>query len=105
MITVTTSAAAQILHSAKESGINDAILRIAIKQLEDGSLHYAMGFDDAISSSDLRFENAGVKLVISEASKPLALNMTLDYVELDNGEKNFIFLNPNDTNFSPPVEE
>jgi iron-sulfur cluster assembly protein len=105
MITVTVSAAEQIRHSAKESGINDAILRIAIKRMDDGSFHYAMGFDDAISSSDLRFENAGIQLVISDASKTLAENMTLDYVELDNGEKNFIFLNPNDKNYVPNTQD
>jgi len=103
MITVTASAAEQIRHSAKESGINDAILRIAIKCMDDGTFHYAMGFDDAISSTDLRFENAGIQLVIADASKALAENMTLDYVELDDGEKNFIFLNPNDKNYSPPT--
>ncbi|MBT3205436.1 MAG: iron-sulfur cluster assembly accessory protein [Gammaproteobacteria bacterium] len=105
MITVTPEAAAQIKFSAKESGINDAVLRIAIKQIEDGSLHYAMGFDDAISDNDLRFENEGVKLVIAESSQIYAQNMTLDFAELDNGEKNFIFLNPNDKNYSPSVSE
>lgn len=105
MITVTPEAAAQIKLSAKESGINDAVLRIAIKQIEDGSLHYALGFDDAISDNDLRFENEGVKLVIAESSKIFAQNMTLDFAELDNGEKNFIFLNPNDKNYSPSVSE
>ena len=60
MITVTPSAAEQIQHSAKQSGIFDAVLRIAIKKVDDGSLHYALGFDDAISKSDLRIETAGV---------------------------------------------
>ncbi|MCK4708372.1 MAG: iron-sulfur cluster assembly accessory protein [Gammaproteobacteria bacterium] len=103
MITVTPDAAIQIQQSAKESGITDAILRIAIKQLEDGSLHYAMGFDDAISETDLRFENEGINLVIAEVSQSLAKDMTLDYVVLDNGEKNFIFINPNDKNYSPAI--
>ena len=103
MITVTPDAAKQIQHSAKESGITDAILRIAIKQLEDGSLHYAMGFDDAISEADFRFENEGIQLVIATTSQDLAREMTLDYVKLDNGEKNFIFINPNDKNYSPSI--
>lgn len=105
MITVTPSAASQILFSARESGIQDAVLRVAVKQLEDGSLHYAMGFDDAIAETDHRFEAEGVQLVVSDSSRPLAENMTIDYVELDNGEMNFIFLNPNDKNYSPPGEE
>ena len=104
MITVTPDAAAQIRLSAEQSGINDATLRIAIKQLQDKSLHYAMGFDDAISETDLRFETEGVKLVVAESSQELAKGMTIDYVELDDGEKNFIFLNPNDLNYSPPSE-
>ena len=101
MITVTPSAAEQIQISAEQSGINDATLRIAIKKVEDGSLHYAMGFDDAISENDLQMETAGVKLVIAPSSSELAKGMTLDYVELDNGEKNFIFINPNDKNYTP----
>ncbi len=96
MITVTPSAAEQIQLSAEQSGITDATLRIAIKRIEDGSLHYAMGFDDAISEQDHHLETAGIKLVIAPASKDLAEGMTLDYVELDNGEKNFIFINPNE---------
>jgi len=105
MINVTPDAASQIRFSAAEAGIQDAVLRIAVKKLDDGSLHYAIGFDDAISETDLRFESEGVQLVVSPASKPLAENMTIDYVELDSGEHNFIFLNPNDANYSPPAEE
>ncbi len=101
MITVTPNAAQQILYSAKETGIDGAILRIAIKKMADDSLHYAMGFDDAIADNDLRLESAGVQLVIAEKSQPLADGMTIDYVELDDGERNFIFINPNDKNYVP----
>ncbi len=105
MITVTPEAAEQIKFSAKETGINEAVLRIAIKKIEDGSLHYAMGFDDAISDNDLRFENEGIQLVIARSSQDHAKGMTLHYAVLDNGEKNFIFMNPNDKNYSPSVSE
>lgn len=105
MINVTPNAASQIQFSANESGIQDAVLRIAIKQQQDGTLHYAIGFDDAISDDDLRFEAEGVQMVIAESSQKFAKDMTIDYVQLDNGEMNFIFLNPNDKNYSPPTEE
>ena len=105
MIKVTQTAATQIQYSAEQSGITDAVLRIAVKPMQDGSLHYAMGFDDAIAESDLRFEVEGVKMVIAETSKKYAEDMTIDYVKLDNGEENFIFLNPNDGNYTPPVAE
>ncbi len=104
MITVTPNAAQQIIFSAEESGISEAVLRVAIKKLADDSLHYAIGFDDAISDTDLRFESEGIQMVVAESSQPLADGMTIDYVELENGEMNFIFLNPNDKNYSPPTE-
>ncbi len=104
MITVTPDAASQIRFSAAESGIKDAVLRVAIKKMQDGTLHYAIGFDDAISDNDLRFESEGVQLVVAENSQPLAKDMTIDYVELDSGERNFIFINPNDQSYTPPGE-
>lgn len=105
MITVTPSAASQIQYSAEQSGIQHAVLRIAIKKQQDGSLHYAIGFDDAISETDTRFETEGVQLVIAQNSKQYAQDMTIDYVKLDDGEMNFIFLNPNDSNYSPPSDD
>ncbi len=104
MIKVTPDAVTQIRLSAKQSGIAAPILRIAAKEQPDGSLHYAMGFDDAISDKDHRFQIEGIEMVVSEMSEPLVRDMTIDFVELDNGEKNFIFLNPQDKNYSPPAE-
>ncbi len=105
MISISVKAASQIRNSAQESGITDPILRIAVKKLENGHLHYAMGFDDKISEIDSRFESEGIQLVIAEISKPLAEGMTIDYVTLDSGEDQFIFINPQDRNYSPPADE
>jgi len=100
MIKITENAARQIAHSAEQSGINDAVMRIAVRKDEDGSFHYAMGFDDAISKDDVRVEVSKIQLVISPSCIQLTQNMTIDYVELDGGEVNFIFLNPDDKNQS-----
>ena len=40
--------------------------------------------------------------MISETSRPLLEGTTIDYVELEPGEFQFIFMNPNDANYSPP---
>ncbi len=104
MMTITATASKQILHSAKESGINNAILRVAIKRNADDSLHYAVGFDDAISKTDIKFESEGIQLVTDNASMALGNGMTIDFVKLDNGETNFIFINPNDKNYTPPTD-
>lgn len=101
MIEITKSAAEQILHSAKESGISQTHLRVAVKKNDDNSLHYAIGFDDAITEDDVKVNSNGIDLVISPKSTELASGMTIDYVELDNNEMNFIFINPNDPNYQP----
>ncbi len=98
MITISKNAASQIEYSARESGINNAVMRIAIRRLADGSFHYALGFDDAFSHQDIRFRSEGVDLVVSPDSLDLGREMTIDFVELDSGEKNFIFINPVDPN-------
>ncbi len=75
-------------------------MRIAIKVLENGCFHYALGFDESISEHDVKIKSEGVDLVISPESLNHARELTIDYVELDSGEKNFIFINPADPNYS-----
>ncbi len=102
MISVSTSALEQIKRSAASSGMESMPLRIAIKEQEDGSFHYAMGFDDQRLPGDNFLNFDGVDLVVSAASKNLAEGMTIDYVELSPGQFEFIFLNPNDPTYVPP---
>lgn len=77
-------------------------LRVAIKKQEDGSFHYAMGFDEQRLPGDSFLNFDGVDLVVSEISKELAAGMTIDFVELEPGKPEFIFLNPNDPTYVPP---
>ena len=77
-------------------------MRIAAKRNPDGSIHYAMGFDDQQIEGDLHITSGGINVTISEVSKPLLEGTTLDYVELEPGEYQFIFMNPNDSNYTPP---
>lgn len=100
MITISKNAAEQIKFSATQSGISNAVMRIAIRKMKDGSLHYALGFDDAITELDIQLESQGIKLVVSPESLNYGQDLTVDFVELDNGEKNFIFINPADPNCS-----
>ncbi len=70
-------------------------LRIAARRDADGSLHYAMGFDEA-RDDDLVVPSEGIALVVSPAQRELLDGMTLDYVEFEPGDFRFIFINPND---------
>jgi iron-sulfur cluster assembly protein len=103
MITLTPSAAKQIRDSAKQQQTEGMALRLAATRQPDGSLHYAMGFDDVGGEDDTRFASEGIDVVVSTSSLPLLEDTVVDYVELEPGERRFIFLNPNDPNYSPPT--
>ena len=102
MISLSTAAIEQIRHSAEVSGQQSVPLRIAAKQLEDGSFHYAMGFDEQRLPGDNFYNFDGVDLVVAQASKALTDGMTIDFVELEAGKMEFIFLNPNDPEYVAP---
>ncbi len=104
MIHITETAAEQIIQSGSQSGIAQSTLRIAVKKNDDGSFHYAMGFDDAIADDDHNFECNGVNLIVSPKSVELATGMTIDFVELEKEQFNFIFMNPNDPAYIPTKE-
>ena len=102
MISLTTSALEQFKLSIEQSDAGSAPIRIAIKEQDDGSFHYAMGFDEQRLPGDSFLNFDGVDLVVSASSKDLAEGMTIDYVELEPGKHEFIFLNPNDPTYVPP---
>jgi iron-sulfur cluster assembly accessory protein len=103
MITLTPAAIEQIRASAEQADLQGLAMRIAAKRNPDGSLHYAMGFDDNLLEGDAHIDADGIEVIISEASQPLVKGMTVDYVEIEPDTFQFIFLNPNDANYSPPA--
>ncbi len=102
MIKLTEKALEQIKFSAAQDGMSSIPLRIAIKRLDDGSFHYAMGFDDQRLPGDSFVNFDDVSMVVSATSKSLVEGLTIDFVELEPGKQEFIFLNPNDPDFVPP---
>ena len=103
MITLTPAAATQIRASAEQGDMQGLAMRIAAKRNPDGSLHYAMGFDDTRLEGDMHIDAEGIEIVVSEHSQDLLEGMTVDYVEIEPDTFQFIFLNPNDANYSPPA--
>ena len=106
-IEITPAAAEIIKKSALESNLENTPLRIAATRNADNSLHYGLGFDDVSddSTTDHHFESNGIEIVVAESSLELLKGTTIDYVELEPKQFNFIFLNPNDPNYSPPSEK
>ena len=105
MITITPAAAEQIRASARQGKMEGMAMRIAARRQSDGSIHYGMGFDDNEQEGDILVHSEGVDIVIAMASQPLVDGMSVDYVEIEPGTFQFIFLNPNDANYIPPKKE
>ena len=102
-IALTEPAAAQIKEQLpdQQAGV---MLRVAVRKVDDGSFDYAMGFDEMEREGDQRFTVHKIPLVVGVESLALVRGMTVDYVELEPGRHEFIFLNPNDPAFVPPKE-
>lgn len=98
---ITETAAKQILLQANESDSRNLGLRIAAKRMADGGIDYAMGFDKP-HEADASYSKHGVTLLISPTSQDMLDKATLDYVEMDDGEREFVFHNPLDPNYVAP---
>ena len=103
MITITPAAAEQIRISAEKGDMQGLSMRIAAKRNPDGSIHYGMGFDDNKIDGDMHINAGGIDVVIGESSHLLMEGATIDYVEIEAGTWQFIFMNPNDANYTPPA--
>ncbi len=101
MFKVTPQAARQVKVAAEQGGTTGMALRLAAQQRPDGSIDYRMGFDEA-TEDDIRFSSEGVQIVIAPEYVPLLDSATLDFVELQAGDPQFIFLNPKDPTYVPP---
>jgi len=104
MITLTPTAAKQVKHSAKESNLDGLPLRLACTRMEDGSFHYGMGFDD-VKEGDITHTSEGIDVIVSVTANEFMNGTTVDFVELEEGKEEFIFMNPNDPSYVPPAKK
>lgn len=103
MITVSPAAAEQIRKSAEETDSEGMCLRVAARVTPDEALDYGMGFDEP-RDDDLRNTSEGIDIVVAPSSADLLHGTHIDYVQLETGEYNFIFQNPNDP-AQKPIKE
>jgi iron-sulfur cluster assembly protein len=97
MFTVTPAAALQILRAAEQQneGQHQPKLRVAAKFGSQGDILYGMGFDDE-REEDVVLDCEGVAVLIAPPSLALLVGATLDFIEVNAGEYQFIFVNPNE---------
>ena len=91
MFNLTSAAAQQIHQAALASDAQSMALRVAARLDPDGGVQYAMGFDDP-DDTDLKLDVDGIAVVIAVNHQELLNETTLDFVELQPGEFNFIFV-------------
>lgn len=105
MFQVTERAATQILKAAEQGNMKNLALRLAPWRNADGSIEYnKMGFDE-IKEGDVHIHCEGIDIVFEPVYKELLEGATMDFVEIEEGQFSFIFLNPNDPNYEPPKED
>lgn len=100
-IKLTEAAVEQIRRSAGETAGGRMSLRVAAQRRDDGSIEYAMGFDEE-ADVDTTSEYDDLTILVAPTSIDLLSGAILDFVELEDGEHRFIFLNPNDPDYVPP---
>jgi len=103
MFRLTEAAAAQVRRAAEQSGTEGMALRLAAKQQANGSIDYLMGFDE-VKEDDIRFQSEGVEVVMVPEYISLLDDTLMDFVELEEGGCQFIFLNPKDPEYIPPKD-
>jgi Fe-S cluster assembly iron-binding protein IscA len=89
---LTAAAAREIQAAAGRSGAAGMALRVAAKPAPDG-IAYGMGFDEPAPEDEVAVFD-GVTVLIAGPSRPWLADTVLDYVELDGGGRDFIFVQP-----------
>ncbi len=89
---LTPSAAQEILAAAARSDAVGMALRVAARALPEG-IDYGMGFDEATDDDDVSVYH-GLTVLVGAQSRPLLAGTVLDYVEIDAGRHDFIFIGP-----------
>lgn len=91
MLSLTPAAAQEILAAAQRSNAAGMALRVAARQVADGSIEYGMGFDDE-REDDLPVEFGALKVLVGSPSRPLLDGTVLDFVEIEPGRHDFVFI-------------
>jgi iron-sulfur cluster assembly protein len=91
MFSITDAAVNEILAAAQRSDAAGMALRVAARALDDGSIEYGMGFDDE-RERDETAEYNGLTVLLGAQSRPILTGTVLDYVEIEPGRFDFVFI-------------
>ena len=94
MITLTDSAATKVKDLIAAEGDPELALRVAVRPGGCSGFSYEMFFDTDVAADDRLTDEAGVRVVVDEASAELLQGATLDYKDGLQGA-GFAIENPN----------
>ncbi len=103
IISFSPAAIAQIKTNIQDDKHSAIALRIAATMTADETINYGIGFDET-KEDDVQFTYDGVNFLVSPDCLELLNGAHIDYVEIENDQHHFIFLNPNDPNYKSPKE-
>jgi Fe-S cluster assembly iron-binding protein IscA len=87
---ITAPAVQEILAAAARSDAVGLALRVAAKGKPDG-IDYGMGFDEPAQDDEVR-DFSGLTVVVGAPSRRWLEGTVLDYVEIEPGRRDFIFV-------------
>lgn len=87
---MTAAAAREILAAAGRSGAVGVPLRVAARPGHDG-MAYGLGFDDPAADDEIAVFG-GLTVLIGPDSREWLADTVLDFVELDTGGQDFVFV-------------
>ena len=90
MFTLTPDAATELLATAARSQAAGMALRVAARQIADGTLEYGLGFDEQ-REDDAVVEVGGLSVLVGAPSQPLLDDTVLDFVEVAPSHFDFVF--------------
>jgi iron-sulfur cluster assembly protein len=96
MFNITPAAASELLAAAERSNAAGMALRIAAHALADVTIEYGMGFDDERENDESAQYN-GLTVLLGARSRPFLAATVLDYVEVEPGRFDFIFMSADET--------
>jgi iron-sulfur cluster assembly protein len=91
MFNLTPAATQELLAAAARSDAEGLALRIAARQIADGSIEFGMGFDEE-RADDVAAQFDALTVLIGSPSKPLLDDTVLDFVEIEPGRFGFVFM-------------
>lgn len=103
MFHVTAAAASELIAAAARSDAQGMALRVAARALADGSIEYGMGFDDE-RENDESAEFSGLTVLLGAKSRPYLAGTRLDYVEVEPGRFDFVFVRSDEAAAARPEE-